>query len=428
MRATTAAAAAAGAVCCVLACDFSDSWARYCGYAGRCTTLDAGVARKINNGVVAGVVTQVRQGGGDVEISLYGGNLDFRDQCQIVVVPDRFTPFNEEWAPQRVKFTINVPSGAPEGMVYVHLFCKDDRVSDWESRDAGTFLQITPLVVVRGAAASGVGTYDNPYCCWATAASVADAGDTIFLRGGTYDSETWSQASPGSLPTNISLIRGVHLRGEPDGGTVLASTIGAAKAAFDIQTPDHTISDLRITGFYRGINVGFSGPGDVTLRNVVIEGAEDRGMWTGLEATVDLDSVRVDGTRAGPNLEVSASSTVRAGNSTFTAGGGTLGAVLVSDDGGLYLRGSSIISNQAIGLRVDTNGQVHGEADAGGGGNTLNNDPFLEILDDRPATRGVGIRFSETSLRNKRPDAGQVGSNTEYGIQVINPGNYVQFY
>jgi hypothetical protein len=420
------AAVGVGALGCVLACDFTDSWEKYCRQSGQCAFLDGGSAR-----LQDAPVDQVRQGTGQVRVTLRGGFLMYVDAGIQLDPPLSYSVVS--WSEDTVELSVEVPHGAQEGPVTFTLSHQPPA----ELPKAASPLRITPIVVSKdGGTVGGAGTFRSPLCCLPLAVDIAESGDTILLAEGRYEAEDWSPATPGST-SSITLPPGVNLRGEGPGKTVLANPPLDGLAAVNISTPGHTISNLKTSGFYRAVVVEFAVDGGVLLKDVEIEDAKEAGLWVGGQASVRMESVVIRGTGA--------------------AGvGGGRGGIVVSGNSELHLQDSQILSNrQAWGVHVEGTGQprvmmrrtsildndgglyvganagLNGGTGMSPGDNVLDNSRAQpEILDDRPADSGGDrIEFSTTDLRGQRPAPGVYNSgDVGLGIQVTRPGNGVRFH
>jgi hypothetical protein len=477
------AVAVAGLAVALPACKFDGPWNTYCGFPGRCATMDGGRS-----------VTQFAQGSTGRSVTLYG---DFLGDASVVTTDRSELALVRSWTSERnqISVQLDVPHGVDAGLEF-KLNVLWDRPS--EAQDTEPFL-ITHIVVASDGRPDGVGTVERPYATLAAASQAAGPGDTIRVGPGQFASMFPSTASCDDATGGLA--SGVTVEGASMDASVIVGTGTSGACAFKLSGGGQVVKNLTISGFEEGIRASQDGGlvtgvkiefcdagvvvapnGDLQLQqvtldsngsglvvnggNVLFEGgyvlhSARTGVWqTGMNGNMVLTGVD-----AGYNGGMLSSFTDGAGillegfQGRATITGGTLDSnaythitvsgvnTVVDIDGvtmqgvpnyGLAVRGgnnvavtlsNSSITNATEGIYVEQFTSFNGGNPVGGGGNTIN-ECTTNIHDARASAASPQMTFARTTVQGVSLDGGTIinSNDTNLRIRVDNGGNQMVFY
>ncbi len=171
------------------------------------------------------------------------------------------------------------------------------------------------------------------------------AGGTITLSGGSYTEQ-------------VQIYKSVTIRGEGPEFTVLQAPgsdwTGVTVSTDQVQV---TLEGLRVTGARRGVHVATGPAGQVTLRNVKIDGngnagSTNVGIYVEDDSTLTLDQVNISETKENHGLSTMQQAKVTLQNSTIAKNG----AIGIAANGQtITIENSTIIGNTNQGISLQAN-------------------------------------------------------------------------
>ncbi|WP_394847083.1 DUF1565 domain-containing protein [Pendulispora brunnea] len=307
---------------------------------------------KIDEVVVDGNPSRtIRQGfGGDptngtTVVHLTGERLDEVTDVTIGNGANALKGVITEQTPRALSFTVKVIHGAPLGQQAVNVTAPSGSAM---SEPVFVISRITASPtgtdsLERGSATGG--TDAQPLRSMGKAITFAAAGDTVFLKNGTYDVANGETKVP----------PGVTLQGESQGGTLLKwnrnggglvvtgnghieslGMIGAGITASGAVL----IKDVTISEAYYGLDLQ---PG-VTVDSVDVSEATVAINITGENGTLTLNNSRVHNNRSGIDAQISDATLVVTNTKVYYNCPGTLNRI----DGGIIVKGPAILTNVDI--------------------------------------------------------------------------------
>lgn len=215
--------------------------------------------------------TQVRQGGGGIEVVLQGQRLDTLTSAKLL---GAFDFSISEKTPTSAKLNGTVPHGLELG---TRTLLVSSGVGEAAIAEA---IEITKITAVKTPQlnpndTTGLGTPNRPFLTLTRALSAASIGDTVLLGAGIYSAgEVWSIGSISPVPPNVP--SGITIEGQSsDRGAVLLQGPGANSQANALSLGgSSTIRNLTISGFNSGVRleVGTSATrvGELRVENLAL--------------------------------------------------------------------------------------------------------------------------------------------------------------
>ncbi|WP_394836754.1 DUF1565 domain-containing protein [Pendulispora rubella] len=336
---------------------------------------------KIDGVVVEGNPSRtVRQGfGGDptngiTVVHLTGERLDEVTEVKIGNGANTLKGDITEQTPRALSFKVKVVHGAPFGPQAVNIVTPSGSAA---SDPVFVISRVTASPsgsdsLERGSATAG--TDVEPLRSMAKAITFAQAGDTVFLKDGTYDVK---HGEIGKVATKVPV--DVTVQGESREGTLLqwddSSNAGGfvlagngrieslgiiGYAGISAETGIVTIKNVRVAveGVGLGISVGSFqaiAPPNIVLDSVDISGAIIAVDVLGSEGTITVSKSRIHGNRSGIDAQVSDATLIVTETEVDHNCPGSMSRI----DGGIIVKGPAILTNvnihdnQCAGITMD---------------------------------------------------------------------------
>ena len=248
---------------------------------------------------------QARQGIGTTTIHLGGTKLDGATSVTLGAGPSALIGTISADTASALTVIFTVPHGAPLGAQALTI------VTPLGSQTVPAALTITEITSAPSGSdlpdggVAAVGTTESPFRSLTKSESVAQAGDTILLKNGTYSSaasgETFgilTASGFGAYAGLVTLPAGVTVKGESTAGTLVVGPNKAAGSgvAFIITGAGTKIQTLTITKFDAAV---LATGGSVELTKLHVHDNGTDGIYVRGTATATLDSVESDNNGAG---------------------------------------------------------------------------------------------------------------------------------
>jgi hypothetical protein len=244
-----------------------------------------------------------------------------------------------------IKFRLSVPHGAPLGPQPINITTP---------RGVGTLAGAVTITEITASAASGndatgKGTTSSPFKTYKAAAAVAQSGDTVLLKNGTYnaasgnDWATLTAVAFGAYDGAPNVPAGVTIKGESNTETKIVGPAPTTTGTAFIFTGDGALENLDIEQFAVGV---LARGGTVSLKNIVVQQIGGDGVYVrgGSNATIASSTIKTAGS-AGLSIFDTSAVTVDQGRITANGKWG----VYSNTSGAITMMGTEIDGNWTIG-------------------------------------------------------------------------------
>ncbi|WP_394850677.1 right-handed parallel beta-helix repeat-containing protein [Pendulispora brunnea] len=251
-------------------------------------TVDGNPSRKVRQGF-GGAPSN-----GTTTVHLFGAHLESATNVTVGDGPDALPGTITSKTSTELTFTVGIRHGAPIGSQQVKVTAPDA---------SATFADAIVITAITAAPSGSddldvgldsAGTDEDPVRSMAKGIMLAAAGDTVFLKNGTYDmdhGETFAIATKHQLIPNVP--PDITIKGESRNGTLLQGPIVTDCSISDnhfVGLATAGIARIETLGIFGFCTSGISAKSGVAIREVTI-----RGVGTGISAgpNVTIDSVDI---------------------------------------------------------------------------------------------------------------------------------------